>query len=275
MNSTGATDTRADLYDSLGNIILSDDQGGSGANFAITGRLSPGTYYLGVSEFGDNAVGDYSLNLGYEGDLFPPAAPYGLRAGADDEDAVLLHWNGVFETTTFDVYRHTSDDMGGATLIGDDVADGSFSDTGAVAGQVYFYWVLATNEDGTSPPSLPASGIRPHPRPLITEHPGDLGIESGETVEMEVEAIANQGALHYQWFIGPSGDTSFPLGTDSDSLNLGSVSVPLKIWVRITDELNRYRFRSCSGGDSLACAFTCLGWKCGVDFCDPCSLVGG
>jgi len=238
VRSTGSTDTRADLYDELYNKILEDDQGGGGANFAIDTRLSPGTYYLGVSEFGDNAIGDYTLQLGYDGDLFPPAAPYGLRASDDDESAILLRWNGVFGPTTFDIYRHTNDHFPSATLIAGGIADDHLSDTSTVAGQTYFYWIVASNQDGTSPPSSPTTGTRPHPRPRITEQPEDLGIESGETVELQVTATANQGGLSYQWFVGESGDTSFPFGTDGDSISLANVSVPLKIWVRVSDEIN-------------------------------------
>ncbi|MGB0370524.1 MAG: hypothetical protein ACPGN3_04180 [Opitutales bacterium] len=57
------TDTYIELYDSDGNIILENDDGGVDLNGSVTTTLEPGRYYLNVRGFSLNEVGDYALTL--------------------------------------------------------------------------------------------------------------------------------------------------------------------------------------------------------------------
>ena len=60
ITSDGFTDTVGELYDSSGNRLDRDDEGGEGGNFRLVRSLSPGVYFVRVS--GRNADrGSYSL----------------------------------------------------------------------------------------------------------------------------------------------------------------------------------------------------------------------
>ncbi|MEZ4440886.1 MAG: DVUA0089 family protein [Polyangiaceae bacterium] len=60
---TCTMDTIITLYDTDGTTVLtSNDDGGPGLCSLISGQsLAPGTYYIRVEEFGNNATGDYTL----------------------------------------------------------------------------------------------------------------------------------------------------------------------------------------------------------------------
>ncbi|SFR69802.1 pre-peptidase C-terminal domain-containing protein [Anaeromicropila populeti] len=65
LETTGTTDTYAELYDSNGNLIASADAGGEGSNFKIQCHLAPyQTYYLKVSHSG-SGTGSYTLTSTY------------------------------------------------------------------------------------------------------------------------------------------------------------------------------------------------------------------
>ena len=77
--ATRADDTELGLYDSAGNLIDDDDDGGAGLYSSITATLDIGTYYIAVGEFntvfgdffsatgngqfGDTEGGDYWINI--------------------------------------------------------------------------------------------------------------------------------------------------------------------------------------------------------------------
>ena len=41
--------------------------------------------------------------------------------------------------------------------------------------------------------------------------------------------------MSYQWYIGPSGDTSTPTGSNSSTFSTGTLTATRKYWVRVTD----------------------------------------
>ena len=57
----GAMDTYGRLYDSIGNEINLNDDGGTDTNFLIDTYLEDGTYYIDVSEYGDDSTGTYTV----------------------------------------------------------------------------------------------------------------------------------------------------------------------------------------------------------------------
>ncbi|MBD8876642.1 M10 family metallopeptidase C-terminal domain-containing protein [Roseibium polysiphoniae] len=67
LTGTGASplaDAYLRLYDSSGNQIASDDDGGTGYNSALRFTASTsGTYFLGAASFGDTYAGNYTLDL--------------------------------------------------------------------------------------------------------------------------------------------------------------------------------------------------------------------
>jgi hypothetical protein len=60
-SSTSSIDTWADLLDSNGAVLQSDDDNGEGLNFFLTRYLQPGTYYLSVRGYSSSTTGAYSV----------------------------------------------------------------------------------------------------------------------------------------------------------------------------------------------------------------------
>lgn len=61
MFTTRDVDTQGVFYDSEGNVLAEDDDGGRGMNFSITQTVDGGVYYVGVSSMMD--VGDYKITV--------------------------------------------------------------------------------------------------------------------------------------------------------------------------------------------------------------------
>ena len=80
-------------------------------------------------------------------------------------------------------------------------------------------WVFAVN--GCAPPS-------------ITGQPQSQSVRSGQTATLSV--TANGAApLSYQWFLGVSGETSQPVGTDASSFTTPALTTAASYWVRVSN----------------------------------------
>ena len=58
--TTGSTDTYGFIFDSSGNVLEENDDGGEGWNFRVSASVSAGTYYIQVGGF---ETGDYTLHV--------------------------------------------------------------------------------------------------------------------------------------------------------------------------------------------------------------------
>jgi hypothetical protein len=84
--------------------------------------------------------------------------------------------------------------------------------------------------------------------PSITSQPSSSTISSGEEATLSVSASPSVGTLSYQWYEGPSGDTTLMVpGATASSLAV-SPSSTTSYWVRVTD--------GCSSSDSAAATVT-------------------
>lgn len=61
---------------------------------------------------------------------------------------------------------------------------------------------------------------------------------AGESVTVGVVATGSE-PLHFEWYVGSSGDTSHPIGTDDATLILPTPSSPTSLWVRVGNEVGR------------------------------------
>ena len=61
VHTTGGTDIFGELLDASGNVLVSDDDGGTDANFRLAWPVSLGTYYVRVRHFADDGTGDYAV----------------------------------------------------------------------------------------------------------------------------------------------------------------------------------------------------------------------
>jgi uncharacterized repeat protein (TIGR03806 family) len=89
-----------------------------------------------------------------------PAGP--LEASTDvSPKGIALSWSASPDAGGYRILRHSSDDFGGASLVGSIGAGAtSWFDTGAEAVRVHHYWVVATNARGEAAPSSSATGRR-------------------------------------------------------------------------------------------------------------------
>lgn len=120
--------------------------------------LSNGTnyYYIvtaikSLAESGDSIV----VSATPQAPPLLPAAPTYLNATAGDAQ-VSLNWTAPAVTTGYIISRSTTS-TGGFVPVANPGAGNSFTDTNLVNGTTYYYSVTATNADGASPGSAPAS----------------------------------------------------------------------------------------------------------------------
>ena len=70
--------------------------------------------------------------------------------------------------------------------------------------------------------------------PVITSHPQSATIGTGATAMLSVTATG--GSLAYQWYVGPSGITSSPIGgATASTYTTPPLSSNRRIWVRVTN----------------------------------------
>src|SRR5438128_4986289 len=72
---------------------------------------------------------------------------------------VEIEWEAIRGATLYRIFRNTANDSASAIAVGT-TTQGSFSDTTAVVGQTYFYWVRAENGSNLSSLSGPDQGTR-------------------------------------------------------------------------------------------------------------------
>ncbi len=79
-----------------------------------------------------------------------PAAPTGVNATDSTIcNSVTVTWTAAARATNYFVYRNTTNSSAGSTLLGS-TASTSFADASGVGGIVYYYFVRASNDCGTS-----------------------------------------------------------------------------------------------------------------------------
>ena len=88
------------------------------------------------------------------------AAPTNVIASDSSYNSkVGLYWDTIRGATTYRIFRNTANNTATASDLGI-TASNTFFDTGATAGQIFFYWVRAENTAGVSDFSFADTGIR-------------------------------------------------------------------------------------------------------------------
>lgn len=80
----------------------------------------------------------------------------------------------------------------------------------------------------------PAPFAPPGDPPVITVDPSDQTVVSGTTASLHV-TVTGTAPLTYQWYQGPTGTTTTPVGTNSSSFTTPNLSVDTQYWVRVTN----------------------------------------
>lgn len=86
--------------------------------------------------------------------------PSGVSASDGDYATKIgVNWNAVRGATSYQIFRNTTNDSGGAIMVGTTAAP-FFFDVTAIVGQQYFFWVKAANGSDTGSFSLADTGVR-------------------------------------------------------------------------------------------------------------------
>jgi len=86
------------------------------------------------------------------------------------EDRTEITWTPVNGATYYEVWRHTSNNIGAAALIASN-AISPYSDAGGSLGKPYYYWVKACNTNGCSNFSTSNTGFRQTPGVVLLYAP--------------------------------------------------------------------------------------------------------
>ena len=78
-----------------------------------------------------------------------PDPPTGLTATQDRTDGIVVSWTASAGATSYEIYRSTSSSTGSATKIGTSTTT-SYTDTTALGGRTYYYWIKAVGCDDFS-----------------------------------------------------------------------------------------------------------------------------
>ncbi len=143
----------------------------------------------GIGNFPGGTTGFRSSGL--------PTAPTNVAASLGTNcDGVDVTWDAVAGVDNYAVYRSVDISFANAQLIGE-TADTSFEDAAAQQGAVFFYYVLAINECGSSLPGLPAAGTRGD----FADVPEDVSASDGDACDrVTVSWTDVAGADSYQIF---------------------------------------------------------------------------
>jgi len=107
------------------------------------------------------------------------------------------------------------------------------------------YWVRVSNGCGSDDSATAA--ITVNQSPSITAHPQSQPVCAGSTALMSVSASGTT-PLNHQWYQGTAGNTSTPVGTNSNSFTTPTLSSTTSYWVRVSN--------SCGSDDSNTATIT-------------------
>ncbi len=95
------------------------------------------------------------------------------------------------------------------------------------------YFVVVTNCGGSVNSNTATISVGSAcANPVITQQPANVNVGSGQRATFSVAATGT-APLTYQWYVGPVGNTSNPVGTNSNSYTTGPLTSNVTVWVRV------------------------------------------
>jgi len=133
----------------------------SEAYFNDTTAVPMKTYYYYVKAsnlYGTSGFSSY--DAGYRSDGRPPPPTNVQASDGASPEWVRVTWTASPEATSYTVYRATSTSRRATKVAIGTTSDTTYDDTTASIGKTYYYWVKASNLDGTSGFSAYDTGYR-------------------------------------------------------------------------------------------------------------------
>lgn len=194
LSTTGSTDTFGTLYDTAGNELASDDDGGANTNFLIDVADAGGVYYLAVRGYAGSTTGAYQLQITADlaGSTEPPAPP--PAPPAPPAPPVTDDHGDEPANATPVALPAGSTASGNATLLAGDLD--VFAVTMSSAGTLTASTTGNTDTYG-----------------LITTASGQVLAQNDDTNGLQMRVSANVAAgTYYVWIRGYSTSTTGPYG---------------------------------------------------------------
>lgn len=101
------------------------------------------------------------------------------------------------------------------------------------------YWVRVENESGSDDSETATLTVVPAvPLAIDPATPASGDADGGEAVTLEVDVTDGTGPITYQWFQGPTGTDTTPVGTNSPSFTTPALTRTTSYWVRVTNSVS-------------------------------------
>jgi hypothetical protein len=210
--------------------------GGSQIFGATTASIqqSPGvttTYYAQVSNACGGPINSNAVTVTVTSSCTPPsnavatATPGSIQSGQTASLAVSANGTGL----TFQWFTGTPPN--GTAIVGATSATVPVTPAATTT-----YFARVTGQCGNPNPidsnAVTVTVSAACVDPSITTHPHDETIVVGSSATLTVAATGTP-TLHFQWFEGPTGDTSKPRGSDSPTFNTGPLTKKTQYWVQV------------------------------------------
>lgn len=154
------------------------------------------TYYYWVVACNSIGKSGYSSSASGWRAYAVPAAPTGVSAtDGTRTDGVAVTWNSVSGATSYSVWRSDTSSSASASCLKNGITATSYTDTTAVEGKTYYYWVKATSQGGTSAFSASDTGSR-----KVSAPPAPTGVKASDglsSTEIVVSWTAVASAASY------------------------------------------------------------------------------
>jgi hypothetical protein len=177
----------------------------AGVSQSVTGLTSGLTYYFRVRATNAYCTTEHSSTASVTTISLLPVVPTGLTASDGTSPLhVALTWNDVGTETGYLIWRSLSSATNSAVLLATNAANTTtYNDTAATPGQIYWYWVSATNAYGASALSSSNDGYRALSAPAPV-----LASDGTSTNHVEVTWPGVAGANGYSVWRHTANDTN-------------------------------------------------------------------
>ncbi len=216
-------------------------------------------------KYGISRVGEGPSWVTYVGDTPSiPTAPSGLSASDGTyTDKVAVSWNTVSSATYYQVYRSTSNNSGGASLLTASTTANPYNDTSAVPGTTYYYWVKACNANGCSVFSTSDSGWRSSA--VIPTAPSGLSASDGTyTDKIAVSWNTVTSATYYQVYRSTSNTSG-----GASQLTASTTANPYNDTSAVPGTVYYYWVKACNANGCSAFSTSDSGWRVSTTITAP------
>jgi len=182
------------LVNTTGGTTLSDTGGIAGVTYFYFVRAE--TASCGNSPYSAGNQGTRSATI---------AAPTGIAAGDGSScTSITVSWTAAPGATSYSIWRSTVNDSATSAQIGTDTAS-PFSDTTALAGTGYFYWLKSINTCGAGAFSVGDAGNRAAAPSVPT---GVSASDNTSCTQVDIAWSASPGATAYELYRNSINSTS-------------------------------------------------------------------